>query len=113
MKGIIYEHDGENIEIIDNKELYHMPQDLAKASDNVLFIRIHESFGYNFSEFYNEIFVSDAIEKDQSYVDFNCVCLEPNSFIVFLFPNQHMEVNNQIKCFILDENKRFSAKELL
>jgi hypothetical protein len=58
-----------------------------------------------FSEFYNEIFVSDAIEKDQSYVDFNCVCLEPNSFIVFLFPNQHMEVNNQIKCFILDENK--------
>ena len=53
MKGIFYEHDGENIEIIDNNELYHMPQDLAKAGDNVLLIRIHESFGYNFSEFYN------------------------------------------------------------
>jgi len=53
MKGILYENDGENIKIINDNDYYHMPMDLSRASDNVLLVRIHESFGYNFSEFYN------------------------------------------------------------
>jgi hypothetical protein len=51
MKGILYENDGEKIELVNNDELHHMPQDLVKAGDNVLLIRIRDSFGYNFCEF--------------------------------------------------------------
>ena len=91
MKGIIYEHDGENIEIIDNKELYHMPQDLAKASDNVLFIRIHESFGYNFSEFYNVDKLIGAINDydlkygitDTLFIIFNEIIVDKEGIKIF------------------------------
>ena len=63
MRGILYENDGEKIELIDNDELYHMPQDLAKTGINVLLIRIHESFGYNFSEFYNKELLIEKIKE--------------------------------------------------
>ena len=86
MRGILYENDGEKIELIDNDELYRMPQDLAKTGINVLLIRIHESFGYNFSEFYNkELLIEKIKEYDEKYkitdtlfFIFNEVIVEPN-----------------------------------
>lgn len=86
MKGIFYENDGEKIELIDNGELYHIPQDLAKAGDNLLLIRIHESFGYNFYEFYNkELLIEKIKEYDEKYgvtdtlfFIFNEIIVEPD-----------------------------------
>ena len=91
MKGIFYEHDGENIEIIDNNELYHMPQDLAKAGDNVLLIRIHESFGYNFSEFYNTDKLIEVINNydlkygttDTIFIIFNEIIVDKEGIRIF------------------------------
>lgn len=91
MKGIFYENDGENISLINDEQLYHMPQDLDKAGDNVLLIRIHESFGYNFYEFHNMDKLIDVIkeydlkygETDTIFIIFNEVIVDPKGIKIF------------------------------
>jgi hypothetical protein len=85
MKGILYQNDGGSIEIINNNDNYHMPKDLNKSGDNVLFIRIHESFGYSYDEFYNTDKLINVIKEydtkygitDTLFIIFNEVIVNP------------------------------------
>jgi hypothetical protein len=64
MRGIIYTDDGKFIDIVDDENNYSLPKDFLNLRNDILTIVFYNSFGYNFTEFYNK---QGLIEKIFEY----------------------------------------------
>lgn len=95
MKGIIYTEDGKRIEIVEDNNSYSLPKDFLTLKDDILNIVFYDSFGYNFTEFYNKQGLIDKIfEYEKKFGVVKKIILHFNEVIVD--PTQIYKLENEI-----------------
>ena len=76
MRGIIYTDDGKFIDIVDDENNYSLPKDFLNLRNDILTIVFYNSFGYNFTEFYNKQGLIEKIfEYEKKYGVFDKIIL--------------------------------------
>lgn len=101
MRGIIYQNDGEIIKIVDDNDPYHLPINLDKGGENLLLIRIVDSFGYNFKEFYKIDKLYEVIEEyDQKFGTTKIIHFIFNEIIIdTMVEFKKIEIKLDKKCY--------------
>ena len=95
MRGIIYTDDGKFIDIVDDENNYSLPKDFLNLRNDILTIVFYNSFGYNFTEFYNKQGLIEKIfEYEKKYGAVKKIILIFNEVIVN--PTQIYKLENEI-----------------
>ena len=99
MRGIIYDKDGESIEIVENSETYCLPPEILNKNDTLIVLLLG-SFGFNFRKFFQkEKLISKIFEYEKKYGEVNKILFIFNEVIVD--PDPIYKLENEIfkKCY--------------
>lgn len=117
MKGIIYENDGKDINIIHDNHPYFnsLPIEFQKNYNKILTIFIHHSFGYNFTKFHEkESLIEKIFEYEKLYGKLEKIIFIFNEIIID--PTEIYKLENEIfiKCYYssYDMEKDTDGKKL-